>query len=140
MAKQIRNLIDKHGVEKLHAMIDQEYAEMQDQKKLETILESRETARAWFEQYCADNNHTFIDCYNQTQEQQDPDYNKHGKCCLALNGWRSDEPYVYLWLNRDDDPGFEMSTTDIYELESYSGYNDLVKKITKIVELHKEPA
>jgi len=30
MAKQIRNLIDKHGVEKLHAMIDQEYAEMQE--------------------------------------------------------------------------------------------------------------
>ena len=137
MAKQIRNLIDKHGVEKLHAMIDQEYAEMQDQKKLATILESRETARAWFEQYCADNNHTFIDCYNQTQEQQDEDYNTHGKSCLALNGWRTNGPYVYLWLNRDSKPHFELSTTDYYNLESCSGYDDLIKKITKIVKIRE---
>tara|TARA_R110000803_G_scaffold209564_1_gene279445 strand:- start:393 stop:815 length:423 start_codon:yes stop_codon:yes gene_type:complete len=140
MTKQIQNLILKHGVEKLNTMIDQTYAEMQDCKKLDELLESSETARAWFEQYCADNNHTFIDCYNQTQEQQDQDYHKYGKSCLALNGWRSNTPYVYLWLNKDGSPHFEMSSTDAYNIESYFGYNDLTKKIAKIVELHKETA
>ena len=138
MAKQIRNLIDKHGVERLHAMIDQEYVVMRDQKKLERVLESRESARAWFEQYCADNGHTWVDCYNQTKEQQDPDYNKYGKSCLALNGRRSSGPYVYLWLNRDGTPHFELSTTSYYDIESYFGYDDLVKKITKIAKLHEE--
>jgi hypothetical protein len=134
MAKQIQNLILKHGVEKLHTMIDQTYAEMQDWKKLNKLLESRETARDLFEQYCRDNNHTFIECY------KDKDYNKHGKSCLALNGWRSSTPYVYLWLNRDSKPHFELSSTDVYAIESYFGYNDLTKKIAKIVELHKETA
>jgi hypothetical protein len=137
MIKTIQNLIDKFGADKLHQMIDEQVEFQKEQDKIQKIFATRESATEWFEQFCKDNNFTFVDTYDQTIEQQEPDYNKYGKSCLALNGWRSNGPYVYLWLNKNSQPHFEMGSS-IYDIWSYFGYSDAINKIKKIVKLREE--
>jgi hypothetical protein len=86
MSKTIQNLINKFGAEKLHQMIDNQVAEDLDRKKLAAILETREGAKQWFEQFAKDRGMTAVEKYNQQEERADPEYNKYGKSCLALNG------------------------------------------------------
>jgi hypothetical protein len=118
-------------------MIDEQVELKKQQDKIQKIFATRESAVEWFEQFCKDNNFTFVDTYDQTIEQQEPDYNKYGKSCLALNGWRSNGPYVYLWLNKNSRPHFEMGSS-IYDIWSYFGYSDAINKIKKIVKLREE--
>ena len=134
MSKTIKNLIAKFGADKLHQMIDEQVEFQKDQDKLAKIMATHQSATEWFEQFCKDNNFTFVDVYDQTIEQQEPDYNEYGKSCLALNGWRSDGPYVYLWLNKDSQPHFEMGSS-IYNPYPYMGYADAIDRIKKIVRL-----
>ncbi len=137
MRKTIQNLINKFGADKLHQMIDEQVQFQKDHDKLAKIFATRESAVEWFEKYCSDNGFTCPDVYDQTIEQQEPDYNKYGKSCLTLNGWRCNGPYVYLWLNKNSQPHFEMGSS-IYDIWPYMGYNDAIDKIKKIVKLREE--
>ena len=131
MNKTIRNLIDKYGADKLHQMINDIVAQQQDYNKLQQIFATHELAKDWFIKFSKDNNLTHKQIYPQTKQ------DKHGKSCLALNGWRSSGPYVYLWLNRDDRPHIEMGSS-IYDIWSGMGYKDTIAKIKKIIRLRSE--
>ena len=133
MSKQLDNLINKFGAEKLHQMIDDRVAEDRDRKKLASILETRESAKQWFEQFAEERGLTTVDIYDQEEERADLEYNKYGKSCLALNGWRSRGPYVYLWLNRDSMPHFEIgdSIMDMYYTPRI--YSAIMADIEKVI-------
>jgi len=134
MTKQIQNLIDKHGADELHRLIDAEVARRQDYNRLEEIMSTPKSARQWFTEFAKANKLTVKECYNQTQERKAKDYNRYGKSRLALNNWRSDGPYVYLWLNRDCRPHFEMGSS-IHDIWGAVGYNDTLAKIQHIMGL-----
>jgi hypothetical protein len=133
MSKTIQNLINKFGAEKLHQMIDNQVAEDLDRKKLAAILETREGAKQWFEQFAKDRGMTAVEKYNQQEERADPEYNKYGKSCLALNGWNSRGPYVYLWLNRDDAPHFEIGNNIIDMFYTPRKYSAIINDIEKVI-------
>ena len=137
--KTIKNLINKFGADKLHQMIDEQVEFQKEQDKIQKILSTHQSAVEWFEKYCSDNGFTCPDVYDKAKEIKDPEYNKYGKSCLTLNGWGSDGPYVYLWLNKDQSPHFEMGSS-IYDIwpSIGCGYNDIINKIKKIVKLREE--
>ena len=137
MTKQIQNLINKYGADELHRMIDAEVDRQADFKRLEEIMSTHKSAQQWFKKFAKDNKLKIKECYNQTQERTASDYNKYGKSRLALNNWRSDGPYVYLWLNRDSRPHIEMGSS-IYDIWSGIGYTDTVAKIKKVIRLRSE--
>tara|TARA_R110000850_G_scaffold112686_3_gene226905 strand:- start:437 stop:856 length:420 start_codon:yes stop_codon:yes gene_type:complete len=134
MAKQLQNLIDKYGADELHRMIDTEVARQQDLKQMQEIMSTHLGAKQWFTKFAKANKLSVKECYNQRKERQQDDYDRYGKSCLALNGWRSDGPYVYLWLNRDDRPGLEMGSS-IHDMYRGVGYNDTLAKIQQIMGL-----
>ena len=132
MSKQLENLIDKFGAEGLKIMIDQKVVEKADSHRLATILHSHESAEQWFVDFCKGHGLTVNNVYDQRVEQQDPEYNKYGKSCLKIADWNSQGPYVYLWLNKNCKPHFELGNS-IYDMWSYHGYQDLVDKINQII-------
>ena len=136
MTKQLQNLIDKYGADELHRMIDTEVARQQDYNKLQDIMSTHLGAKQWFTKFAKDNKLTVKQTYNQQEEREWNDYDRHGKSCLALNGWRSSEPYVYLWLNRDGRPHIEMGTgtKGLYAV----GYKDTMAKIKEVIRLQSE--
>ena len=137
MTKQLQNLIDKHGADELHLMIDAEVARQQDNNKLKEIMSTHLKAKQWFTQFAKDNKLTVKQVYNQRKERQKDDHDKYGKSCLALNGWRSDGPYVYLWLNRDDTPHLEIGTS-VFDMLYDLGYKQNIANIKKIIGLRAQ--
>ena len=137
MTKQLQNLIDKHGAPELHRLIDAEVARRQDIERLQEIMSTPKSAKQWFMKFAKDNKLTAKECYNQTKEKTASDYNKYGKSRLALNNWRSDGPYVYLWLNRDHTPHFEMGSS-IHDIWGAVGYRDSIANIKKIIGLRAQ--
>ena len=127
MTKTIQNLILKHGADELHRMINAEVDRQADFKQLEEIMSTHLKAKQWFTKFAKDNKLTVIQVYAQHKQ------NKYGKSCLALNGWRSSEPYVYLWLNKDDRPHLEMGTgtNGLYAV----GYKDTMANIKEVIRL-----
>ena len=133
MTKTIQNLILKHGADELHRMINAEVDRQADFKQLEEIMSTHLKAKQWFTKFAKDNKLTVKQIYNQRKERQQDDYDRYGKSCLALNGWRSSEPYVYLWLNKDDRPHLEMGTgtNGLYAV----GYKDTMANIKEVIRL-----
>ena len=138
MDKTLRKLINKHGADVIHKWIDDCVQQDQDEAKLTDILATHESAKAWFEKFCDSKGFTSGDVYDQCEEQMEPDYNKYGKSCLTINNWRSNGPYVYLWLNKDCQPHFEMGSS-IYDMWSVGqGYSTVMTQIEKIIKLRQE--
>jgi len=133
MTKTIQNLILKHGADELHRLIDTEVARQQDLKQMQEIMSTHLRAKQWFTKFAKDNKLTVKQIYNQRLERQRNDYDRYGKSCLALNGWRSSEPYVYLWLNRDCSPHLEIGTgtKGLYAV----GYRDSMANIKEVIRL-----
>ena len=133
MATQLQNLINKHGANRLKDMIDEQVLFTSNWEKLKDILKTPESATQWFTNWADDRNLKLTNIYDQTAERQE---GKYAKSCLCVDGWRSDKPYVYLWLNKDDNPHFELGN-EYMDLWSAFGYDDLITKLDKIVKLRE---
>lgn len=133
MSKQLQNLIDKHGAEKLKSMIDQQVKQKAELIKISRILDTHESAAQWFENYCKELGYTCVDVYDK------PKYKKYNKSCLMMNGWNSNGPYVYLWLNKNQDPHFEIGSS-IYDIwpSIGAGYDQIIENINKVIKLREE--
>jgi len=129
MTKALENLINKYGADELHKMIDREVFQKQDRKLLQEVLESDATAVKWFTNWATQHG----------LELENPHY---GGKCYQVKGWKSSEPYVYLWLTQGkygtvNPAHFELGSS-LSDLWWAHGLNDLTNKLDQILKMRVE--
>ena len=120
MSKQLANLIDKFGADKLHQMIDDHVKAELDLKRLWNLFHDPATNSA--EEFLED----WADSKGLKLE--------HNTDFIQIKHWNSDGPYVYLWTH--DYPGFEIGQS-IYKIWSVDGLEDLTNKLERIYKMRE---
>ena len=120
MSKQLANLIDKYGADKLHRMIDDHVTRVQDAKRLDDLFTDRTTHQA--EQFLLD--------WAESRGLELEHHTNH----TQIKHWNSDGPYVYLWTH--DCPGFEIGQS-IYKIWNVDGLEDLTNKLERIYQMRE---
>ena len=113
MSKQLQNLIDKFGADKLHKMIDDTVKANLDQQRFIDLFEDSAGPKELLEDWAESKG---------LELEQKTNY-------IQIKNWNSDGPYVYLWTH--DNPGFEIGKS-IYDIWSVNGVEDLLNKLDTI--------